>query len=140
MNKNDKQIFDMLEKELKSSIENVNVPLRLQKESIVNMLENADKNETDFSVKTGTAAKSGGSGNIIILRKAMATAAMIALVITGVLLMRAGDGVDVIKADSFHEEYKGESPVKGVQSIEDIEKVIADIRNESKVNHETSPA
>ncbi len=140
MNKNDKQILDMLEKEFKSNVENVNVPLRLQKESIVNMLENADKNETDFSVKTGTAAKSGGSNNIVILRKAIATAAMVALVISGVLVMRSGDGVDIVRADSFHEEYKGESPVKGVNSIADIEKVIEDIRKESKDSQKNTTA
>ena len=52
MNKNDKQIFDMLEKELKDNVENVNIPLRLQKESIVQMLKNADTAEPDNSAKS----------------------------------------------------------------------------------------
>lgn len=126
MDKRDKQILDMLGNELKSEVENVNVPLRLQKESIVRMLENADKNKSENTVKATN------KNNIIIIRKAMAIAAMLAVVISGVLLMKQQSGVKVVKADTFHEKLKDSSPVKGVESIEDIEKAVKEILDESR--------
>ncbi len=132
MNKKDKQILDMLGNELKSEVENVNVPLRLQKESIVRMLENADKNKTENTVKTTN------KNNIIIIRKAMAIAAMLAVVITGTLLMKSQSGVKVVRADTFHEKLKDTSPVKGVESIEDVEKAVREILDESRNKEESA--
>lgn len=175
MNKNDKQIFDILEKELKGSVENVKVPLRLQKESIVKMLENANTKETDFSVETGNIANSGGENeqknsrikiaafqnestdadnvlpeadgtavisnknNIIIMRKMAAIAAMLAVVISGVLIMKPSDGIKVVRADSFYEEHKGETPIKKVQSIKEFEKIVEVIRNDGNPQKENTP-
>ncbi len=129
MNKKDKQILDVLENELKSEVENVNVPLRLQKESIVKMLENADKNKSENS---DDAEATAGRSNVTIIRKAMAIAAMLAVVITGTLLMKPQSGVKVVRADTFHEKLKDTSPVKGVESIEDIEKAVKEILDESR--------
>ncbi|MBQ2903097.1 MAG: beta-propeller domain-containing protein [Clostridia bacterium] len=126
MKKSDKQIMDMLEKELKESVQTADIPLRLQKESMVAMLRDAEKTETDFSDKTGTATKSK-SGNVIILRRLMATAAMLALVVTGTLLMRTGDGVKVVKTDSFYEGYKSANPVINAESYEEVEKAVEEI-------------
>lgn len=136
MKKSDKQIMDMLEKELHKSAETANIPLRLQKESIVAMLKNAEKTETDFSDKTGTEAKPKG-GNVIMLRRLLTTAAMLVLVVAGTLLMRTGDGVKVIKTDSFYEGYKGAIPVINAESYEEVEKAVEEILEGKS---ETKPA
>lgn len=126
MKKSDKQMLEMLEKELQKSAESANVPLRLQKESVVAMLRNAEIKETDFSDKTGTVSKAG-KGNIAVIRRLAVTAAMLAVVVVGVLAMRTGDGVKVVKTDSFYEGYKGSSPVRSVGSYEEVEKAVEEI-------------
>lgn len=122
MNKNDKRIMDILKKELENSSESANIPLRLQKESIVTMLKNA---ETDFSDKTGTKSKSQG-GSVALLRRLTAIAAMLAIVVSGVLVMKTG-GVMVVKTDSFYDGYKSASPVKNAGSYEEVEKAVEEI-------------
>lgn len=140
MNKNDKQIFDMLENELKSSVENVNMPLRLQKESIVNMLKNADTKETESVVKADNAAKSDGKSrnNNIMIRKLTAIAAMLVIVVAGTLVMRPSEGARFVKADSFGEKF--ETPIKNVESIEKYEQIVDEIRNENKPQEENATA
>ncbi len=137
MDKKDKQILDMLGKELKSEVENVNVPLRLQKESVVRMLENAKNNKAENTEKADKAV-SDNKNNIIIIRKAMAIAAMLAVVIAGTLLMKPQSGVKVVRADTFHEKLKDTSPVKGVETIEDIEKAVKEILDESRNKEESA--
>lgn len=136
MKKSDKQILEMLEKEMHKSAESANIPLRLQKESMVAMLKNAENEQTDFSDKTGNSSKKS-NGNITVLRKLMVTAAMLAVVVTGALVMRAGDGVKVVKTDSFYEGYKSAAPVKNAGSYEEVEKAVEKILS-SKT--ETKPA
>lgn len=126
MKKSDKQILEMLEKEMKKSAESAKIPLRLQKESMVSMLKSAENTETDFSDKTGTDSKKSG-GNVVILRKLLATAAMLAVVVTGVLVMRTGEGVKVVKTDSFYEGYKSVTPVRNAESYEEVEKAVEEI-------------
>ena len=125
---NDKQILDKLKKEMKKSTESAQIPLRLQKESVIAMLKSAEQNETDFSVKTGTTkTKSNG---VAVLRKMAAVAAMLAIVISGVLVMRSANGVKIIKSDSFYEGYKTAEPVKNAQSYADVQKAVSEILNE----------
>lgn len=126
MKKSDKQMLEMLQKEMRKSTESANIPLRLQKESMVAMLRNAEKTETDFSDKTGTSAKKS-NGNIVMLRKLMATAAMLALVVGVTLVLKSGDGVKVVKTDSFYEGYKSSAPVRNAESYEDVEKAVEEI-------------
>ncbi len=121
--KNDKQMIDMLRSEFKNSSESVNIPLKLQKESMVAMLKNEENKETDFSVKTGT--------KLVVIRRMAAAAAMLAVVIVGVLAMRA-DGVKVIKRDTFYKSYEGAQIVKSAQSYEEIEVAVKEILGESK--------
>lgn len=135
MNRNDKQILDMLENKLRTEAENVNVPLRLQKESIVKMLRNSEKAGPAKAEDTESADRS----NIIIIRKAMAIAAMLAVIIAGALLMKPQSGVKVVRADTFHEKLKDTSPVIGVESIEDVEKAVKEILDDSR-NEESSEA
>lgn len=142
MKKNDKQMLEMLGSEIKKSTESAKIPLRLQKESMVAMLENAEKNKKDFSNKTGNESKAK-STNIVMLRKLTAAAAMLAIVITGALVMRTGGGVKVVKTDTFYEGYKSASPVKNAGSYEEVEKAVEEIlfeKNEAVSNENTTKA
>lgn len=121
--KNDKQMIDMLRNELEKSSESVKMPLKLQKESMVAMLKNEENKETDFSVKTGT--------RLVVIRRLAAAAAMLAVVVVGILAMRA-DGVRVIKRDTFYKSYEGAQIVKSAQSYEEIEVAVKEILGESE--------
>ncbi len=125
MRKDDRQILDLLEKEFKAGAEATNVPLRLQKESIVNMLQNEERKEKDFSDKTGTKHNK----NIIILRRLTAAAAMLSIIVIGTLAMRM-QGVKVVKTDSFYESYKSSDTVKNARSYSEIEQAVKEILSE----------
>ncbi len=124
--KNDKQMLDMLRNEFKKSTESANIPLRLQKESVVAMLKNDEHKETDFSVKTGT-----NKSKIIAIRRLAAAAAMLAVVIAGVLAMRA-DGVKIIKRDTFYKSYEGAELVRSARSYEEVEVAVKEILGEKE--------
>ena len=126
MRKEDRQILDLLESELKTGVETANVPLRLQKESIVNMLKNERRKEMDFSDKTGTKQNK----NIIVLRRLTATAAMLSIVIIGALAMRM-QGVKVVKTDTFYESYKSSDAVKNARSYSEVEQAVREILGEN---------
>lgn len=125
MRKEDRQILDLLESELRAGAETANVPLRLQKESIVNMLKNEERKEKDFSDKTGTKHNK----NIIILRRLTAAAAMLSIVVIGTLAMRM-QGVKVVKTDSFYESYKSSDTVKNARSYSEVEQAVKEILGE----------
>ncbi|MBQ8764265.1 MAG: beta-propeller domain-containing protein [Clostridia bacterium] len=131
--KNDKQMLEMLKNEFEKSSENANIPLKLQKESIVNMLKNEEHKETDFSVKTGTH-----KSKIIVIRRMAAAAAMLAVVIVGVLAMRA-DGVKVVKRDTFYKSYEGTELVKSAQSYKEVEAAVKEILGESEAEPNSVP-
>lgn len=120
MNKRDKQTIEMLREELNKQSDSVNVPLKLQKESIVKMLGETEKsNIRDFSDNTGAK-----NGNIIYLRKLTAIAAMLAIIVGCALFMRYESGVRVIPSD-----YAGRSGtlVKSAESYEEIERTVEKI-------------
>lgn len=121
MNKRDKQTLDMLNGEFEKSLSSAKIPLRLQKQSIVGLIEKNEENIKDFSDKTGTESTSTAN-----LRKLTAVAAMLAIVVACALLMRMG-GVKVIKTDSFYKGYEGREPVRNAQSYEEVEKAVLDI-------------
>ena len=121
MKKSDKQTLDMLHGEFEKSVSSAKIPLRLQKESIVGMIENNEREIKDFSDKTGTK-----NGNTAVLRRLTAAAAMLAIVVACALFMRMG-GVKVIKTDSFYKGYEGRNPVRNAQSYEEVEKAVLDI-------------
>ncbi len=125
MRKEDRQILNLLENELKAGAETANVPLRLQKESIVNMLKNEERKEQDFSDKTGTK----NNKNIVILRRLTAAAAMLSIVVLGTLAMRM-QGVKVVKTDSFYESYKSSAAVKNARSYSEVEQAVREILGE----------
>lgn len=121
MKKDDRQLLDWLRQEFEKSAETANVPLRLQKDSMVAMLKNEERKEKDFSDKTGTKSK-----NIIILRRLTAAAAMLAIAVIGILAMRM-EGIRVIRKDSFYESYESGSPIKNAKSYREVEVAISEI-------------
>lgn len=128
MKKTDMEILDMLRTELEKSSESIEVPQKLRKENIVEMLKNSESEEKDFSAKTGTNNK------IVVLRRLTAVAAVLVVVVIAALFMRTG-GVRVIKTDTFYKGYESVEPVKSARSYEDVEKAvlkILDNKSESK--------
>lgn len=128
MKKTDMEIIDMLRTELEKSSESIEVPQKLQKENIVEMLKNSKSDEKDFSAKTGTNNK------IVVLRRLTAAAAVLVVVVVAALFMRTG-GVRVIKTETFYKGYESVEPVKSARSYEDVEKAvlkILDNKSESK--------
>lgn len=124
MKKTDEQILNSLRQEFEKSAETANVPLRLQKESIVAMLK--DENiQKDFSDKTGTETKKKNE-NIIILRRLTAVAAMLAIIVSGTLALRA-DNVRMTKVDTFNENNESQDQIKNVRNDRELEDVINEI-------------
>lgn len=120
MNKRDKQTIEMLREEFNKHSESAKIPQRLQKESIVKMLgENEKNNILDFSDNTGAKSNSN-----IYLRKLTAIAAMLAIIVGCALFMRYESGVRVIPSD-----YAGRSGilVKSAESYEEIERTVEKI-------------
>lgn len=115
----DKQTLEMLRGEFEKSADSAKIPLRLQKESIVFMLEKDKRQQRDFSDKTGTKKQ-----NISLLRKTAAIAAMLSIVVIGALAMRAGGGVSRIKSESF---YESGAFAKNAQNYEEVERDVKEI-------------
>ena len=104
----------------------INVPLKLQKQSVVKMLRESEEKEIkDFSGETGANKNS----NIIGLRKLTAIAAMLAVIVGCALFMRYESGVSVISSD-----YAGRSGVlvKSAESYEEIERTVEKILGKGK--------
>lgn len=123
MNKKDKQLLDSLRTELEKSTDSAKVPLRLQKESIVSLLNDKGHEKQDFSDKTGTKNE-----NIIILRRLAATAAMLAIIVVGALAARSND-VKMTKVDTFYENSASVNQIKNAKSDKDVENAIKEIIN-----------
>lgn len=122
MKKTDKETLDMLRGEFTKSTESAQVPLRLQKESIVTMLKNGDSKTKDFSSETGNKRN-----NVIMIRRFAAAAAVLAVVIVAVMLANQG-GVKVIKTDTYN-SYNKEKPVMSAMNYADIVQAVQEIRN-----------
>ncbi len=125
MKKSDNKIHEMLQNEVKKGVEKTEIPLRLQRESVVEMIKNSEKIDKDFSDKTGTERVK--NNNIFMLRKATAIAAMLAIVLSSVLAMKTGDQVKAFREDLFYESYKDADTVKNARSYEEVEQVIKEI-------------
>ncbi len=137
--KNDKQMLEMLGKELKKSSESAKIPLRLQKESMVAMLKNEGNKETDFSDKTGTKKSKTAD-----FRKYAAAAAMFIMVLAGAFSMITGTkltpiSAKIVKEDIFYSGYKGAEFVKPPKSIEELENVLNAAFKEGGTNESEHP-
>ena len=126
MRNKDKQTIEMLREEFSKQSDGINVPLKLQKQSVVKMLRESEEKEIkDFSGETGANKNS----NIIGLRKLTAIAAMLAVIVGCALFMRYESGVSVISSD-----YAGRSGVlvKSAESYEEIERTVEKILGKGK--------
>lgn len=121
MKMNDKQALELIKNELNNAARNAEVPERLQKEFIVDMLKNGVKQEKDFSDKTGT-------GKIIYLRRIASVAAAFILicVITVALVFR--DKPFIINIDPIAKSgYNMDTPIRRIKSFDEIEKAVRSI-------------
>ncbi len=139
MNKKDKRLLESLKAELEKSAESAQIPLCLQKESIISILETDGSGKQDFSDKTGTKNE-----NIIILRRLAATAAMLAIIVVGALAMRSND-VKMTKVDTFYENIGSINQIKNAKSDSEVENVIKEIiyynsTNTAPPNNQTEQA
>lgn len=128
MKKTDKQTLDMLRNEFEKSTESVQVPLRLQKESVVTMLKNSDAKTKDFSSKTGNKRN-----NVVMIRRIAMAAAVFVVVIAAVLFVNNQSGIKVIKTDTYN-SYNKEKPVMSVMSYSDIVQAVQEIRSIKSAN------
>ncbi len=85
MKNKDLQTLDMLKGEFEKSVDSAKVPLKLQKQSVVHMLE---KEAEKQKIQEEEAAKK--KYQVVTIRKLMAIAAMLAVVVAGTLVMRPG--------------------------------------------------
>lgn len=128
MKMNDKQTLDLIKKELDNAAEKIDVPERLQKEFIVDMLKNGVKQEKDFSDKTGT--------NKIIYLKRIATVAAAVFVITVIsAAFIFSDRPFITNIDPTAKSgYNMDSPIRRIKSFDEIEKAVKDIFSGKKAS------
>lgn len=132
MKKNDKQTLDMLKNEFGKSMGEIRVPERLQKNNIVEMLENS---KSDFSDKTGTVIqldehRRSKTASNATLRRSLGIAAMLIIVIGCSLLIRMSDEVNIIKTEPTLNNYNAENLFKAAESYEEVEKAVKSILNQ----------
>lgn len=144
MKKNNKQTLDMLKGEFGKSVDEIRVPERLQKNNIVEMLENS---KTDFSDKTGTIIqlderRRSKSDSNATLRKSLSIAAMLIIVIGCSLLIKMSGDVNIIRTEPTLNNYNAENMFKAAENYEEVEKAIQNIFNPSsdKPSSDTSSA
>ena len=158
MKKNDEMIMESLRKEIEKNAENVQVPLRLQKESIVAMLRQEQKKDEqtnkDFSVETGkrnvvempkiAAATTNGSDtdasgtiainpgrNIKHIQRMAAMAAAMAIVISSVLFMKGNMPSARVRLDAMALKGMSASKLKEVDNSAELENAINQILNKN---------
>lgn len=85
MKNKDLQTLDLLKGEFEKSVDSAKIPLKLQKQSVVHMLE---KEAEKQKIQEEEAAKK--KYQVVTIRKLMAIAAMLAVVVAGTLVMRPG--------------------------------------------------
>lgn len=128
MKRNDKQTLEFIKSELNNAAKKADVPERLQKEFIVDMLKNGVKQEKDFSDKTGT-------NKIIYLRRIVGAAAAFILVcvITVALVFR--DKPFIMNIDPTAKSgYNMDAPIRKIKSFDEIEKAVKSIISGKKSN------
>lgn len=134
MKMNDKQTLELIKKELNNAAEKADVPERLQKEFIVDMLKNGVKQEKDFSDKTGT-------NKIIYLRRIAAAAAVFVIIaVSTVFVFR--DKPFISNTDPTAKSgFNMDSPIRKIKSFDEIEKAVRNIfsgKNSTDANSSAS--
>lgn len=137
MKKNDEMIMDSLRKEIEKNAENVQVPLRLQKESIVAMLKQEQENK-DFSVETDKGQKS--ASKVKYIQRMAAMAAAMAIVIASALVMKANMPSAGIKLDSMALKGVSANKLREVSNNMELENTINEILNKNSSQSATAPS
>lgn len=120
MKMNDRQTLKLIKKELNNAAEKADVPERLQKEFIVDMLKNGVKQEKDFSDKTGT-------NKIIYLRRIAAAAAVFVIVAVSTIFVFRDKPFISNTDPTAKSGFNMDSPIRKIKSIDEIEKAVKNI-------------
>lgn len=132
MKMNDKQTLEFIKNELNNAAEKAEVPERLQKEFIVDMLKNGVKQEKDFSDKTGT-------NKIIYLRRIASVAAAFILICVITVAVIFKEKPFISNTDPTAKSgYNMESPIRKIKSFDEIEEAVRNIISGNKSNDSTS--
>ncbi len=139
MKKSNKETLDMLRNQFGKSIDEISVPERLQKNNMVQMLENS---KTDFSDKTGAIIqlddiKRSKSASNATLRRSLSIAATLIIVIGCSLLIRMSNEVNIIKTEPTLNHYNAENMFRAAENYEEVEKAIQNILNPSSAAVDT---
>ncbi len=131
MNKSDKRISERLTRELNNAARNTEVPQKLQKANIVEMLKNGDSINRDFSVKTGT-------GKIISFRRVASFAAVFVMVVALAAVFGIKKPFIFSTNKTAKSGFNTETPVIGLNSSEEIEKAVKKIIDDGKTGSASS--
>ncbi len=121
MNKKDKLLLEQLKGDFEKSASEIRIPKKLEKENIVEMLEKSKDTQRDFSCETGH------KDNIIILRRITAVAAMLAVIVGALLVMKPNAGPTTVVRDPAYEGFEMDDPIKSVSSYEEVEQAVRKI-------------
>ena len=131
MKNKDLQTLDLLRGEFEKSVDSAKVPLKLQKQSIVHMLEK-DAQER----KAQEEAEAKKKYQVVTVKKLIAIAAALIVTVTGTLVMQPGGGPTPVMLNASSSESDG-----GIKSFKDYNQIfeIPDVKksmNEgSSTNH-----
>lgn len=115
MKNKDLQTLDMLRGEFEKSVDSAKVPLKLQKQSVVHMLEKDAETQ-----KAQAQEAENKKYQVVTIRKLMAIAAMLAVVVSGALVMRTGGtsvALNIVSHESGNVLNSGESYNKIFEDI-----------------------
>lgn len=120
MKKTDEKILDLLRNETEKSVETLQVPLRLQKESVVAMLK-AEQAKEEYSQEKKSNRKNGYAVRM------MAVAAMIGIVFASALAMSRDFASRSVKLNTVAVSNPNANSLRGVGGNEELENEIQSI-------------
>lgn len=124
MNRKDKQTAEMLKSEFGRAVSQVEIPERLKKENIVEMLKNGESKAKDFSVET----EKGTKKNIIYLKRIAALAAAFVLITAAAAVIRLGTGSRIFGISSAAGSgFETETPLRSIKDLKELEHAVRKI-------------
>ncbi len=132
--KTDKQILDLLRNETEKSAETVQVPLRLQKESIVAMIKKEQENEASSAERKSSRKKNGYA-----VRMA-AVAAMIGIVFASALAMSRDFASRSVRLNTVAVSNPNANSLRAVRGSEELENEIQSIIKRNSAAGHTTPS
>ncbi len=131
MKNKDLQTLDILRGEFEKSVDSAKVPLKLQKQSIVHMLEK-DAQER----KAQEEAEANKKYQVVTIRKLLAIAAALLVTVSGTLAMQTGGGPGMMMLNASSSESDG-----GINSFENYNQIfeIPDVKKSMNEGSSTNP-